>query len=109
MGNMGSLRLRANRDDYLGSDRSVGYNNSIKGVSYGMSQSWGNQGQTANSNLNAGYQGSKGSISTGYSSKPEYQRQWRPAGAFGRYHAIEIDGRFGCAGQCPRSKWCQRQ
>lgn len=145
MGNMGSIHLRANRDDYWGSDRSltgmsVGYNNSIKGVSYGVnynidrikdsrgdwpenrqlslnvslpfsifshdtnmramyanysithdnqgrirnntglsgnvmngklsygaSQSWGNQGQTANSNLNAGYQGSKGSLSAGYS------------------------------------------
>jgi len=145
MGSMGSIHLRANRDDYWGSDRSltgmaVGYNNSIKGVSYGVnynidrikdsrgdwpenrqlslnvslpfslfshdtnmrsmyanysvshdnkgrtrnntglsgnvldgklsygaSQSWGNQGQTANSNLNAGYQGSKGSVSTGYS------------------------------------------
>jgi len=151
MGSMGSLRLRANRDDYWGSDRSltgmsVGYNNSIKGVSYGvnynidrikdsrgdwpenrqlslnvslpfsifshaenmrsmyanysvshdnkgrtrnntglsgnvldgklsygMSQSWGNQGQTANSNLNAGYQGSKGSVSTGYSYSPHTQ------------------------------------
>lgn len=145
MGNMGSLHLRANRDDYWGSDRSltgmsVGYNNSIKGVSYSLnynidrvkdsrgdwpenrqfslnlslpfsifshdtnmramyanysithdnkgrtrnntglsgnvmngklsysaSQSWGNHGQTANSNLNAGYQGSKGSLSAGYS------------------------------------------
>ncbi|MCS3433171.1 fimbria/pilus outer membrane usher protein [Klebsiella sp. BIGb0407] len=145
MGSMGSLRLRANRDDYWGSDHSltgmsVGYNNSIRGVSYGVnynidrikdsrgdwpenrqlslnvslpfsifshtenmrsmyanysvshdnkgrtrnntglsgnvlggrlsygaSQSWGNQGQTANSNLNAGYQGSKGSVSSGYS------------------------------------------
>lgn len=145
MGNMGSVHLRANRDDYWGSDRSltgmsVGYNNSIKGVSYSVnynidrvkdsrgdwpenrqlslnvslpfslfshdtnmramyanysvthdnqgrirnntglsgnvmngklsysaSQSWGNQGQTANSNLNTGYQGSKGSLSAGYS------------------------------------------
>ena len=145
MGNMGSINLRANRDDYWGSDRSltgmsVGYNNSIKGVSYGVnynidrvkdsrgdwpenrqlslnvslpfslfshdtnmramyanysvthdnqgrirnntglsgnvldgklsygaSQSWGNKGQIANSNLNAGYQGSKGSLSAGYS------------------------------------------
>lgn len=145
MGSMGSIHLRANRDDYWGSDRSltgmsVGYNNSIKAVSYGVnynidrikdsrgdwpenrqlslnvslpfslfshdtnmramyanysvthdnqgrtrnntglsgnvmngklsygaSQSWGNQGQIANSNLNAGYQGSKGSLSAGYS------------------------------------------
>lgn len=35
--------------------------------SYGLSQSWGNQGQSANSNANIGYQGSKGSISAGYS------------------------------------------
>lgn len=36
-------------------------------LSYGASQSWGNKGQIANTNLNAGYQGDKGSISTGYS------------------------------------------
>lgn len=36
-------------------------------LSYSVSQSWGNQGQVANSNLNAGYQGDKGSISAGYS------------------------------------------
>ncbi|MBW5405618.1 fimbria/pilus outer membrane usher protein [Morganella morganii] len=36
-------------------------------VNYNLSQSWGNQGQTANSNLNAGYQGSKGTLSAGYS------------------------------------------
>ena len=36
-------------------------------LSYSASQSWGNQGQSANSNLNAGYQGNKGSISAGYS------------------------------------------
>lgn len=36
-------------------------------LSYSASQSWGNQGQTAMSNANLGYQGSKGSLSTGYS------------------------------------------
>ncbi|PVZ87882.1 fimbrial biogenesis outer membrane usher protein [Serratia sp. S1B] len=36
-------------------------------VNYNLSQSWGNQGQAANSNLNVGYQGSKGTLSTGYS------------------------------------------
>nr|WP_314266654.1 fimbria/pilus outer membrane usher protein [uncultured Moellerella sp.] len=36
-------------------------------LSYSASQSWGNQGQTANSNLNTAYQGNKGSISAGYS------------------------------------------
>ncbi|WP_272689429.1 fimbria/pilus outer membrane usher protein [Providencia sp. PROV033] len=36
-------------------------------LSYGASQSWGNKGQIANTNLNAGYQGDKGSISGGYS------------------------------------------
>jgi outer membrane usher protein len=35
-------------------------------LSYGASQSWGNKGQIANTNLNTGYQGSKGSISAGY-------------------------------------------
>lgn len=36
-------------------------------VNYNLSRSWGNQGQTANSNLNAGYHGSKGTLSAGYS------------------------------------------
>lgn len=36
-------------------------------LSYSVSQSWGNQGQTAVSNANVGYQGSKGSFSSGYS------------------------------------------
>lgn len=36
-------------------------------VSYSLSQSWGNQGQEANSNANVGYQGSKGNVSAGYS------------------------------------------
>lgn len=36
-------------------------------LSYGASQSWGNKGQIANTNLNAGYQGNKGSVSAGYS------------------------------------------
>ncbi|HGI5215562.1 TPA: fimbria/pilus outer membrane usher protein, partial [Providencia alcalifaciens] len=36
-------------------------------LSYGASQSWGNKGQIANTNLNAGYQGDKGSLSGGYS------------------------------------------
>lgn len=36
-------------------------------MSYSVSQSWGNKGQVANSNVNVGYQGSKGSISSGYS------------------------------------------
>lgn len=36
-------------------------------LSWGASQSVGNQGQTSVSNLNAGWQGSKGSLSAGYS------------------------------------------
>lgn len=36
-------------------------------LSYGVNQSWGNQGQTANSNANLAYQGSRGSVSVGYS------------------------------------------
>lgn len=35
--------------------------------SYGLSQSWGNQGQSASSNASIGYQGGKGSLSAGYS------------------------------------------
>lgn len=36
-------------------------------LSYSVNQSWGNQGQAANSNANIGYQGSRGSVSAGYS------------------------------------------
>ncbi len=36
-------------------------------LSYSASQGWGNQGQNSTSNMNAGYQGSKGSVSGGYS------------------------------------------
>ncbi|WP_148284533.1 fimbria/pilus outer membrane usher protein [Providencia burhodogranariea] len=145
LGEYGTLRFRANRDDYWGNNKtltglSLGYSTSVKGVSFGVnynidrikdtnghwpenrqisanisipfrifghseglqsiyatstmthdnkgrtqsqagisgsmmdnamsysvSQSWGNQGQTAVSNANLGYQGSKGSLSTGYS------------------------------------------
>ncbi|QQO73839.1 fimbria/pilus outer membrane usher protein [Morganella morganii] len=35
-------------------------------LSYGVSQSWGNKNQIANTNLNTGWQGEKGSISAGY-------------------------------------------
>lgn len=42
-------------------------NLSDSNVNYSLSQSWGNQGQTANSNLNMGYSGSKGTLSAGYS------------------------------------------
>ncbi|WMT12463.1 fimbria/pilus outer membrane usher protein [Serratia fonticola] len=139
----GSVSLRANRDDYWGSTKtltslSAGYNGSYKGVSYGLyytidrmkgngdwpenrqisfnlnvpfsifsyssalqnayastqithdnhgrtqnqagitgsnsdgafsysvMQGWGNQDQVSNSNLNLGYQGSKGNVSAGY-------------------------------------------
>lgn len=42
--------------------------NLLKGkVSYSVLQSWGNQDQISNSTLNVGYQGSKASISGGYS------------------------------------------
>ncbi|WP_142907844.1 fimbria/pilus outer membrane usher protein, partial [Klebsiella pneumoniae] len=41
--------------------------------SYSASQSWGNQGQISNTNLNTGYQGSKGSISGGYSYSSDMQ------------------------------------
>ena len=145
LGSYGVLRLRANRDDYWGSNKtltglSLGYSSSVKGInlgvnynidrikdtngswpenrqisanvsipfrifghssnvesiyatttmardnngrtqnqvglsgstldsalSYSVSQSWGNQEQIAISNVNMGYQGSKGSISSGYS------------------------------------------
>lgn len=36
-------------------------------TSYSLSQNWGNKGQIATSNANIAYQGSKGSISSGYS------------------------------------------
>lgn len=36
-------------------------------LSYSLSQNWGNKGQIATSNANIAYQGSKGSISSGYS------------------------------------------
>jgi outer membrane usher protein len=143
LGNYGSVSLRANRDDYWGSTKtltslSAGYNGSYRGVSYGLyytvdrmkgngdwpenrqvsfnlsvpfsifssssalqntyasaqmthdnkgrtqnqtgisgsnadgalsysvMQGWGNQDQVSNSNLNLGYQGSKGNVSAGY-------------------------------------------
>ncbi|TQI80482.1 outer membrane usher protein [Serratia fonticola] len=143
LSNYGSVSLRANRDDYWGSTKtltslSAGYNGSYHGVSYGLfytvdrmkgngdwpenrqisfnlnvpfslfssssalqntyasaqmthdnkgrtqnqtgisgsnadgalsysvMQGWGNQGQVSNSNLNLGYQGSKGNVSAGY-------------------------------------------
>ena len=143
MGNYGSLSLRANRDDYWGTTKtlnglSAGYTGNLAGISYGINytidrlkgkgnwpenrqisvnlsvpftifgyssalqntyasaqtihdkssqtqnqvgingsrsdgslsyslmQSWGNQHQVSNSNLNVGYPGSKGSITAGY-------------------------------------------
>lgn len=42
-------------------------------LSYSASQNWGNQGQSSNSNVNAGYQGSKGSVSGGYSYSGDMQ------------------------------------
>ncbi|EMO4162619.1 fimbria/pilus outer membrane usher protein [Morganella morganii] len=42
-------------------------------LSYGVSQSWGNQDQTASTSLNAGYQGNKGNISAGYSYSNDIQ------------------------------------
>nr|ALG88653.1 Outer membrane usher protein FimD precursor [Pectobacterium carotovorum] len=42
-------------------------------LSYSASQSWGNQGQNSNSNVNAGYQGSKGNVSGGYSYSADSQ------------------------------------
>lgn len=42
-------------------------------LSYSASQSLGNQGQNSNTNLNTGYQGSKGSISGGYSYSSDMQ------------------------------------
>lgn len=36
-------------------------------LSYGLNQSWGNQEQSSNSNGNVAYQGSRGSVSGGYS------------------------------------------
>lgn len=145
LGGYGSLRFRANRDDYWGNNKtltglSFGYSTTLKGVSFGinynidrikdsrgqwpenrqisanvsvpfkifghyenlesiyatgsishdnkgktlnqlglsgnaldsslsysLSQSFGNQNQTSVSNANVGYQGSKGSVSAGYS------------------------------------------
>lgn len=143
LGDFGSVSLRANRDDYYGSTKTLtslaaGYNGSYRGISYGLyytvdrmkgngdwpenrqlsfnmtvpfslftyspalqntwastqlthdnqgrtqnqagiagsnadgafsyslMQGWGNQDQVNNSNLNLGYQGSKGNISAGY-------------------------------------------
>lgn len=144
LGSLGSVSLRANRDDYWGSSKtltglSAGYNGSYNGISYGLyytiertkgngnwpenrqlsfnlsvpfsiftyspalqntyassqmtrdnngrtqnqagitgsggensalsyslMQGWGNQDQPGNSNLNLGWQGSKGSIAAGY-------------------------------------------
>jgi len=143
LGDYGSVSLRANRDDYWGSTKTLtslssGYNGSYHGVSYGVyytvdrmkgkgdwpenrqvsfnmsvpfsifsyssalqntyatsqishdnhgrtqnqagisgsnqngalsysvMQGWGNQDQASNSNLNLGYQGSKGNVSAGY-------------------------------------------
>lgn len=143
MGNYGSLSLRANRDDYWGTTKtlnglSAGYTGNLAGISYGINytidrlkgkgnwpenrqisvnlsvpftifgyssalqntyasaqtihdkrgqtqnqagingsrsdgrlsyslmQSWGNQQQVRSSNLNVGYQGSKGSVTAGY-------------------------------------------
>lgn len=37
------------------------------GVSYSLSQGWGNQGQVSNSNVNVGYRGTKGNVNAGYS------------------------------------------
>lgn len=47
----------------------AGISGSLPGnnVNYNVSQGWGNQGQVSNTNLNVGYQGSKGTVSTGYS------------------------------------------
>ncbi|MBP1039088.1 fimbrial biogenesis outer membrane usher protein [Serratia fonticola] len=42
-------------------------------LSYRASQSLGNRGQAVNSNLNAGWQGSKGSVSAGYSYSTDSQ------------------------------------
>ncbi|MGJ5719056.1 fimbria/pilus outer membrane usher protein [Morganella sp. B601] len=42
-------------------------------LSYSASQNWGNQGQSSNSNMNVGYQGSKGSVSGGYSYNSDTQ------------------------------------
>ena len=36
-------------------------------LNYSVMESWGNQGQVSNSNLNVGYQGSNGSLNGGYS------------------------------------------
>lgn len=56
-------------DNHGRTQNQVGISGSMidNAMSYSVSQSWGNQGEVANSNANIGYQGSKGSISTGYS------------------------------------------
>lgn len=44
----------------------AGISGSNGNFSYSMMQNWGNQNQASNSNLNMGWQGSKGSINAGY-------------------------------------------
>lgn len=47
----------------------VGLSGSLpdSGMNYSLSESWGNQGQASNSNVNVGYQGTKGTVNAGYS------------------------------------------
>lgn len=56
------------RDNTGRTQNSTGLSGSMNDgkLSYGASQNWGNKGQIANTNLNTGYQGSKGSVSAGY-------------------------------------------
>ena len=55
-------------------------------LSYSAWQSWGNQGQISNTNLNTGYQGSKGKYQRRIQLQQRYagyqhERQWRGDGA----------------------------
>lgn len=56
-------------DNHGRTQNQVGLSGSLpdSNVNYNLSQNWGNQGQTANSNLNVGYQGNLGTLSAGYS------------------------------------------
>ncbi|UEK61560.1 fimbrial biogenesis outer membrane usher protein (plasmid) [Providencia rettgeri] len=57
------------QDNHGKTQNQVGVSGSMldSSISYSLSQNWGNQGQVATSNANVAYQGSKGSISSGYS------------------------------------------
>lgn len=56
-------------DNHGRTQNQVGLSGNVpdSGVNYSLSESWGNQGQVSNSNVNVGYRGTKGAVNTGYS------------------------------------------